>query len=102
MNPSLFVVLSLIPGADPLVSGLQPGQRPGPYSAVVCTGPERGKLHCYVCEAADRPVVILMARKTSDPLGKLAQGIDKALTAYKTAELRGWLTFFHEDQSTID
>lgn len=99
---ALALFAPMLCAEEPLVSGLKPGQRPGPYSAVVCTGPERGKLHCYICEAADRPVVILMARKLSDPLGKLALGIDKALTAHKTAELRGWLTFFHEDQSACD
>ena len=99
---ALALFASVLCAEEPLVSGLKPGQRPGPYSAVVCTGPERGKLHCYICEAADRPVAIIMARKTSDPLGKLAQSLDKALTAHKTAELRGWLTFFHEDQSVVD
>ena len=97
---ALFAVS--LTGAEPLVSGLKPGQRPGPYSAVVCTGPERGKLHCYICEAADRPTAILLARKTSDPLGKLAQGIDRALVTHRMAELRGWVTFFHDDQTAID
>src|SRR5207248_11241320 len=104
-RPFLLMAILLAPvlcAAEPLVSGLKPGQRPGPYSAVVCTGPERGKLHCYICEAADRPVVILLARKTSEPLGKLAQGVDQALTTHKMAELRGWVTIFNEDQSTVD
>jgi hypothetical protein len=88
--------------ADPPVSGLKPGQRPGPYAAIVCTGQERGKAHCFICEAADRPTVIIMARKMTDPLGKLTQGLDQALVANKTAELRGWVTFFYDDQSTVD
>src|SRR6266576_1593202 len=99
---ALAFFASLLFAEAPLVSGLKSGQRPGPYSAVVCTGPERGKLHCYICEAADRPVVIVMARKTSDALGKLAQGVDQALTTHKMAELRGWVTIFHDDQSAID
>jgi hypothetical protein len=96
------LIVPVLTAAEPLVSGLKPGQRPGPYSAVVCTGPERGKLHCFICEAADRPVVILMARKMSEPLGKLASGVDQALTAHKAAELRGWVTFFNDDQSAVD
>ncbi len=102
---SLLVLAAIAPilySAEPLVSGLKPGQRPGPYSAVVCSGPERGKLHCFICEAEDRPLVILMARKMSEPLGKLAQGVDQALTTHKTAELRGWATILHDDQSAID
>src|SRR5262245_55812081 len=72
---------------DSLRSGLMPGQRPGPYAAVVCTGAERGKSHCYICETADRPAVIIFARTLSEPLGKLAHGLDKALGQYKAVEL---------------
>jgi hypothetical protein len=101
-----LVLLALVAmrsgGTEPLVSGLKPGQRPGPYAAVVCTGTERGKAHCFICEAADRPTVIVMARKMTDPLGKLAQGIDQALVTQKSAELRGWVTFLYDDQSTVD
>ncbi len=98
----LLLIAGTLSAAEPLVSGLKPGQRPGPYAAVVCTGPERGKLHCFICEAADRPVVIVMARKMTDPLGKLAQGIDQALATHKESELRGWVTFLFDDQSAVD
>jgi hypothetical protein len=97
-----LVVVQMASAGEPLVSGLKPGQRPGPYAAVVCTGTERGKAHCFICEAADRPIVIVLARKMTDPLGKLAQGVDQALVANKKAELRGWVTFLYDDQSTVD
>jgi hypothetical protein len=87
---------------DPCRSGLPPGQRPGPYSAVVCTGPERGKSHCYVCETADRPNVIIFARALTEPLGKLAHQLDKALAEHKGAELRGWITILAPDQAKVD
>ena len=54
----------------------------------VCTGPNRGKAHCYICEAADRPTVIVLARKMTEPLGKLVQGLDQALT---TPELNQYM-----------
>src|SRR6185369_15797260 len=38
----------------------------------------------------------------SDSLGKLAQGLDKAVLANKTAGLRSWITFLSEDQPTLD
>ena len=38
MKPILICSLILIPAAPPLDSGLKPGQRPGPYAAIVCTG----------------------------------------------------------------
>ena len=88
--------------ADSCKSGLQPGQRPGPYSAVISTGPQRGTSHCYVCETEDRPAVIIFARSLSDPLGKLAQHVDKALAEHKKADLRSWITFLHEDQLSFD
>src|SRR6185369_14274933 len=53
-------------------------------------------------EAADRPVAIVLARKMSDPLGKLVQGLDKALQTYKSSELRSWVTFLYDDQTAVD
>ncbi len=85
----------------PCVSGPRPGQRPGPYSAVVSVGPQRGQPHCFICEAADRPIVIVFARGLSDPLGKLLRGVDKALAEHKKADLRAWATFLHDDESAF-
>jgi hypothetical protein len=88
--------------AEPCKSGIPPGQRPGPYTALVSVGPERGQLHCYICEAGDRPVVIVFARTLTDPLGKLVHGIDQALARHKAADLHGWVTFLHDDQTAFD
>jgi hypothetical protein len=102
---SFALAVLLVPSADaadPCVSGLQPGQRPGPYTFVMSTGAQRGQLHCYVCETADRPAVIVFARGLSDPLGKLLRGVDKALVDHKSADLRAWATFLHDDQSSLD
>jgi hypothetical protein len=86
----------------PCVSGPRVGQRPGPYAFVLCTGDNRGKSHCYICETADRPAVIVFARSLSEPLGKLAGKLDQALADQKKAELRAWVTVLHEDQSKLD
>jgi len=87
---------------QPCVSGLQPGQRPGPYAAIVSAGPNRGQLHCFICETADHPAAVVFARKMSDPLGKLVQGLDKAVLANKAAGLRAWVTFLSDDQPALD
>jgi hypothetical protein len=87
---------------EPCKSGLQPTQRPGPYSSLIAVGPQRGQQHCYICEAEDRPVVIVFARSLSEPLGKLVQGIDRAVIDHKAAELRGWVTFLADDQTALD
>ncbi len=95
--------LTLAARADaPCVSGPRVGQRPGPYSFVLCTGDNRGKSHCYICETADRPAVIVFARSLSEPLGKLTAKLDKALADHKKGELRSWVTILHEDQSKLD
>ena len=81
----LFAFFS-VAAADPCKSGPQPNQRPGPYSALVSVGKERGTQHCYICEAADRPIMIVFARTTSEPLGKLVHKMDKLMADHKAAE----------------
>lgn len=97
----VFVVLSSA-AADPCKSGPQPNQRPGPYSSLVCVGKERGTQHCYICEAEDRPIVVVFARTLNEPLGKMVKKIDDAVKEHKAAELRGWVTFLADDQTKID
>jgi hypothetical protein len=88
--------------ADPCVSGLTPGQKPGPYSSVVSVGKERGASHCFICETEDRPAVVVFARSLDDSLGKLTRGLDKALVDHKTSDLRAWVTFLNAEQTTFD
>jgi hypothetical protein len=99
---ALLALAGLAAADSPCVSGPRVGQRPGPYSFVLCTGEQRGKSHCYICETADRPAVIVFARSLSEPLGKLAAGLDRALAEHKKSELRAWVTVLHEDQSKLD
>ncbi len=88
--------------ADPCTSGLAPGQKPGPYSSIVSVGSERGESHCYICDTADHPAVIVFARTITDPLGKLAAGLDRAVADNKAADLRAWVTFLSDDQNALD
>jgi hypothetical protein len=81
---------------------LQPGQRPGPYSALIATGPERGQSCCYICETGDRPAIVIFARSLSDSLGQLAQSVDKAVADHQAAGLRAWITFLNDDQPHFD
>lgn len=89
-------------GAEPCVSGLQIGQRPGPYSFLVATGPERGQPTCYVCETAEKPAVIVFARSVSDPLAKLMLACDEAVAARRQDAMRGWLTVLGEKTIGLD
>ena len=94
-------VLNLAAG-DACHSGLQPGQRPGPYAAVQATGPQRGQSSCYICETADKPAIVVFARSLTDPLAKLTLQIDKAVADHKSAGLRAWVTFLNDDQPSFD
>ena len=88
--------------ADPCVSGVPPGQRPGPYSFLVATGPQRGQQTCYVCETADKPAVIVFSRKVSDPLGKLLVKCDDWLLAQPKDSARAWMTVLGEKTMSLD
>lgn len=98
--------VSLVPvvlaADEPCKSGLREKQRPGPYTSLVSVGPQRGQLHCFICDAEDRPTVIVFARHLSESLGKLVHKLDRALGEYKTAELRAWVTFLADDQTSFD
>jgi hypothetical protein len=97
-----FVLLAsmLFAASEPSVkSGLDVDQRPGPYSSLVVVGQERGTQHCFICEAEDRPVLIVFARTPSEPLGKLVHRLDGLLA--KHVELRGWTTFLAADAGPL-
>lgn len=99
---ALVIIPPLAAAGEPCKSGPAPGKRPGPYSALVSVGPQRGTQHCFICEAADRPIVIVFARSLSDPLGRLVHKLDKALADHAKAELKSWVTFLAEDQTVMD
>ena len=81
---------------------MAPGQRPGPYSSIVSVGADRGESHCYICDTAESPAVVVFARTLTDPLGKLSAALDKAVADHKAADLRAWVTFLSDDQTTLD
>lgn len=105
MRRSLLLILlcpiSLL-AEEPCISGVPVGERPGPYTFVVCTGKERGQLTCYICETANKPAVVVFARSTSQELGELVAALDQAVADPKNAPLRGWVTFLHDDHVKID
>ena len=99
---ALICSLPALAAQEPCRSGLQPGARPGPYSSICITGANRGVSHCFICETADKPAVIVFARTLSEPLGKLAHGLDQAVGKHKDAELKAWITFLYDDQVSMD
>jgi hypothetical protein len=97
-----LVLVGIVLAAEPCLSGVQPGLRPGPYAFVLSTGANRGQSQCFICETADKPAVVVFARTLSEPLGKLVSKIDKATADHKAADLRAWVTILAEDQAKLD
>ncbi len=87
---------------DPCVSGLQSGQKPGPYSFLVATGANRGQQTCYVCDTAGKPAVVVFARKLSDPLGKLLAASDQWLEKQPKDAAVSWMTVLGEKTVSLD
>jgi hypothetical protein len=80
------------------VSGTPVGKRPGPYSFLVATGPQRGQQTCYICEQheGNKPAVVVFARGTSDSVGKLMAKLDAEAIAKKDTGCKVWLTLLAE------
>src|SRR5437764_13477964 len=91
---SLSLPLSLARAGDPCVSGVPVGKRPGPYSFLVATGPQRGQPTCYICEQHEggKPAAVVFARSLSDPLGKLMARLEDAGIAKKHRGYKAGMT----------
>jgi GNAT superfamily N-acetyltransferase len=68
----------LLRADDPCRSGVPVGKRPGPYSFLVATGPQRGQQTCYICEQheGNKPAAVVFARTLSDPLARLLSRLE--------------------------
>ncbi len=90
---ALAFALPLCAG-EPITSGTPVGKRPGPYSFLVATGPQRGQQTCYICEQHldNKPAAVVFARSTSDSLGKLLAKLDAAALAHKSSGCKVWMT----------
>lgn len=92
---TLTLTLALtLSAADPCESGVPVGKRPGPYSFLVATGPQRGQQTCYICEQheGNKPAAVVFARTTSDSLGKLLGKLEAAGAQPKDSGYKVWCT----------
>ena len=87
-----IVLLLAIGLSDPCVSGVPVGKRPGPYSFLVATGPERGKQHCFICEQEVKPTAVVFARTLTPALGKLLSGLEAEVPKRKESGFKVWMT----------
>ena len=91
---TLALTLPLASAAEPCVSGLPVGKRPGPYAFLIATGPQRGQQTCYICEQHEggKPAAIVFAKTLSDPLAKLMAKLEAARPAKNDLGFKAWLT----------
>ena len=90
---ALTLALTLaLTAEDPCVSGVPVGGRPGPYSFLVATGPQRGQQTCYICEQDRKPTAVVFARRLSAPLGKLLAKLDAETAARPESGFKAWMT----------
>src|SRR5437868_3982063 len=94
----LSLALALAPALalradEPCVSGVPVGKRPGPYSFLVATGPQRGQPTCYICEQDNKPTVVVFARSLDAPLGKLLVKLDDVATKKADQGFKAWMTY---------
>ncbi|MFO0848435.1 MAG: DUF1080 domain-containing protein [Gemmataceae bacterium] len=80
------------PAATGCVSGVPVGKRPGPYSFLVATGPQRGQQTCYICEQADKPTAVVFARTLTPAVGQLVAKLDAAAVGKPDSGYKAWLT----------
>lgn len=74
----------------PLVTGRQVGELvPSFYSRVV-TGPLMNRSVCYVCRNGDRPVVLVLMRKTGPRVKQLLRNLDRIVDRNRAAGLRSF------------
>ena len=89
---ALSLFLSSLSAADPVLSGVPVGKRPGPYAFLVATGPQKGQQTCYICEQEKKPTVVVFFRTLSDQLGTLMTELDADATTHAEKGLKVWMT----------
>src|SRR5262249_2808709 len=96
---SLILTLAVV--SDPCVSGVPVGQRPGPYSFLVATGPERGQQTCFICAQDEKPTAVVFARSQTPQLGKLLAKFDAEMAKKKDEGFKAWMTL-QADNADLD
>lgn len=92
-------VLSEASAAEPLQSGLQPGEKiTAIFEPLNVTGEFAGQPHCLVCENGASPVAMVFARDATEPALKLAAQLDKAVARHKDHSLGSFVVFLCEEE----
>lgn len=64
-------------------------------------GVEAGEALCYRCKYGSRPMVMVFARQTSEPVAKLVKELDSAVASNGDAQLKSFVTLFGEKADSM-
>lgn len=85
--------------AEPLKSGLQPGEMLTTiFEPLNVTGEHAGEPYCLICENGLAPVAMLFARELNEPLLKLLAKLDEATGQHKSQQLGSFVVFLSEQE----
>ena len=91
------VLVFLAHGAEPLKSGLQPGEKITTiFEPLNITGEHAGEPYCLICENGLAPVAMLFAREVNDPLLTLISKLDAATAKNRDQEMGSFVVFLSE------
>lgn len=95
----IFLTSAQAFAAEPLKSGLQPGERlTNIFEPLNVTGPYAGEQHCLVCEMGLNPVAMVFAREVNEPLVALLSKLDKATEKNRDVQLGSFVVFLSEKE----
>ncbi|MBM81828.1 MAG: hypothetical protein CMJ78_14725 [Planctomycetaceae bacterium] len=80
-------------------SGRKTGELVPSFYVRAVTGPNRNKSICYVCRNGDRPVIMVLMRKTHDDLIPLLKRLDQVVDKNRANGLRCFGVLIHEEPS---
>lgn len=87
----------LLVAAEPLKSGLQPGEKVTTiFEPVNVNGEFAGQPHCLVCENGTNPVAMVFAREPSEALFQLAAKLDAATVKHEKQSLGSFVVLLSE------
>jgi hypothetical protein len=94
------LLLSVADAAEPLKSGLQPGEKITTiFEPVNITGEHAGEPYCLICENGLSPVAMVFARELNEPLLKLVQKLDEATAKNRGQQMGSFVVFLSEQES---
>ena len=78
--------------ADPVKSGLKPGEPVPAFQVVDVSGPNKGKQLCYRCQYGQSPVIAAFV-KTGTDAAPLLKGIQQLVDEHKASRLRTFVVY---------